>query len=204
MKKNLYIGLAGVSKAGKDSFCKLLKEELTGIIRCSIGDQIREELRAFCIKHYNINPFDCSPEEKEIIRPLLVLHGNYKRQDRETGRYWFDLALNQAEYSLNYGAQNIVVFTDIRRAGLKGSNQNEAKLIKDIGILVHISRYYYQNGIIQYIIPANQSEAENNPLLEKMADYRIVWSWLWSEEKLRETVKDFVKCLKSNQKLPGN
>jgi len=80
------IGLAGVAGAGKDLFCKLLSEELD-CQRFSLGDELKEEIKPHCLKHFNIDPTTCSREDKNFLRPSLFLTQELKEkyQKEDTG-----------------------------------------------------------------------------------------------------------------------
>ena len=70
---NRIIGVSGVAGVGKDTFFQLLSE----IIPCkryALADELKKEVRQWTKLHYGIDSFDCTIEEKNLIRPFLVEH----------------------------------------------------------------------------------------------------------------------------------
>ena len=73
-------------------FFDLLSEE----VKCrkfSLAGALKETLRNKILKEYNIDVYNCSAKEKEVIRPVLVEYGTKKRAESE-GRFWIE-KLNQ-------------------------------------------------------------------------------------------------------------
>lgn len=137
----MIIGFCGYAKAGKDTACTML-----GLKRMAFADQLKKDLRMFCIQHYNIDPLEATPEEKEIIRPLLVAHGAAMR--KVSPNYWVDLLLPE-----NFEPKEDVGITDVRYF-------NEAKRICDLGgIVFHI--------LNNRVMACN--DEEQNSILEIMA-----------------------------------
>ncbi|MEK6881166.1 MAG: hypothetical protein AABY22_16215 [Nanoarchaeota archaeon] len=173
------IGISGLAKSGKDSFYKILSEKLTKsnkkVIRLALADDLKEELKDWCIKNYGIDPVSCNSFEKELIRPLLVFHGNIQRY-KTLGEYWtkkIDKKINQHEDS------DIFVVTDIRYDEYE---KDEIPWLrsKPNSILVHISKSLLTknyNGIFERKkhLPPNKEELENDPKLRKKADFFIEW-----------------------------
>jgi hypothetical protein len=78
----MIIAFTGYSLSGKDEAAKGLK----GFQRRAFADALKQEVQAFCISNYKINPLNCTPAEKEFIRTLLVHHGRAMRQIQAD--YW--------------------------------------------------------------------------------------------------------------------
>ena len=132
----MVIGLSGVAGAGKDLFFSLLSEKLN-CQKFSLADALKNEVGLFSYPQYGIDPLDCTREEKNTIRPLLVLHGTFKR-DQSEGRHWIE-QLNK-KILLNVLNDSIVVITDIRYDDYP---KDEVFWLKEElgGVLVHISLY---------------------------------------------------------------
>jgi hypothetical protein len=69
------IALCGFAKTGKDTAAK----GLTGFVRRAFADELKREVCAFAMSAYKINPMNCTPEQKELIRWLMVGHGRTMR-----------------------------------------------------------------------------------------------------------------------------
>ena len=53
------IGISGVAGAGKDLFFKLLSQKIK-CKRFSLGDELKEEIKPYCLAHFGIDPTNCS------------------------------------------------------------------------------------------------------------------------------------------------
>jgi len=203
------IGLAGVAGAGKDLFCKLLSEELD-CQRFSLGDELKEEIKPHCLKHFNIDPTTCSREDKNCLRPILVSHAGAKRKISK-GRYWIDKVdpkLKNYFFECNIGNQNtenqVCCVTDIRYCEY---DHDEVSWLKNElnGILVHISQFKIINSQRVFKSGANEDEIKCDPILKSLSDISYECEFIEGdlesvELKLKNSViKDFLKQLK---KLP--
>ena len=86
----MVIGLAGVAKSGKDTFYKLLSDQLNGKAECkrlAFADELKEDLKPLLVERFNIDPTNTTEHEKSLIRPLLVAYGTdlARNIDKE---YW--------------------------------------------------------------------------------------------------------------------
>ena len=87
--KNI-IGLGGIAQSGKDFFFTNLKKTTKrNVIRFAIADELKKELFSLIKNTYNVDIFNCSAEDKEKIRPMLLSHGKIRRNDSK-GRYWIN------------------------------------------------------------------------------------------------------------------
>ena len=199
------IGISGVAGAGKD----FLFENLNKKIKCkrfSLGDELKKEIRPYCLQSFDIDPTICSREEKNLIRPCLVSHALIRRKTTE-GRYWIEKTDrhiknhifeqvktgNMSEYSC---------ITDIRY------NQYEKDevywLKKELnGILIHVSQFTIAaNKKRIFVPPANEEEASQNESLKREADYVIECEkFTGSPEKIQNlyyqmVIKPFLKFIK--------
>jgi len=161
----LVISTCGLARSGKDTFCRLLIAKLSqrGIRaeRFALADSLKEKMLPFLVENFNINVFDCTTEQKELIRPLLVDFGKIKRIQTE-GKYWTRLLENQISQS----QAKVAIITDVRYDEYPEDEifwaRNQMK-----ALVVYISR----TGIV----PPNKEEAENDPRLRKAADYTVNW-----------------------------
>lgn len=171
------IGLTGVAKSGKDTLFEILKERLSlnfniNIERASLADALKREIKDFCVKEYGINPLNCNPEEKEIIRPYLVFYGNFQRF-KSNGSYWWKKLqpLTQEE------TKNWLIVTDIRYCQYE---QDDYYFIsKNNGTLIHLSREDKDGNLIK---PANQQEEIYDPRMKCLSDIHFKWKTSPKEE----------------------
>tara|TARA_B100000131_G_scaffold84929_2_gene81906 strand:- start:123 stop:755 length:633 start_codon:yes stop_codon:yes gene_type:complete len=192
----MVIGLAGVAGAGKDLFFSLLSDKLN-CQKFSLADALKNEVGLFSYPQYGIDPLNCTREEKNTIRPLLVLHGTFKRNQSE-GRHWIE-QLNK-KILLNDLNDSIVVITDIRYDDYP---KDEVFWLKEElgGVLVHISMYEELtrlNGSYRdFVKPVNSEEARNDPKLKSQADYIVEWKKAKhdKEKELEPYIDGFISWL---------
>jgi hypothetical protein len=130
----MILGITGFARTGKDTAAKALN----GYVRRAFADALKRELQSFLISAYGINPMDCSPEQKEFIRPYLVTHGERRRA--ADPMHWIDMLKPDLEYvdpmdwhdyttpGMHYKTKQLpnVVITDCRYA-------NEAVWVEERG-----------------------------------------------------------------------
>ena len=196
----MVIGLSGVAGAGKDLFFSLLSNKLN-CQKFSLADALKNEVGLFSYPQYGIDPLNCSREEKNIIRPLLVLHGTFKRGQSE-GRHWVE-QLNK-KILLNNINDSIVVITDIRYDDYPKDEVFWLK--KELGgVLVHISMYeelIRLNGRKkEFVQPINGEEERNDPKLKSQADYIVEWEKAKNdkEKELEPYIDAFISWLNGEE-----
>jgi hypothetical protein len=125
----MIIGVSGNARAGKDTFCNLYKENKDkNTKRVAFADAIKEELKNLLLTNFNINPLNCSDEEKEIIRPLLVSYGTDVAR-KLNKNHWIDkikdqLILNEQDYIRSFKNSLLI---HINREGFPPMNIEESK-----------------------------------------------------------------------------
>jgi len=163
------IGLTGLARCGKDTFCKYALEYFeknnTKGTRLAFADALKKDVDAFLIEKLGISAFTEITAEKEIIRPMLTTWGTeiMRKQD---DLYW----VKKVEEDINVNKQNniISIVTDIRFP-------NEIDYIHKIGgKVVHLTMLGNE--------PANDYERENDPLLRKNADCFVEWEFYGDDE----------------------
>ena len=182
----MVIGVAGVAGAGKDLFCDTLKSELEShgkrVLNIALAKALKEEVKDWCVAHYNINPLSCTREEKAKIRDFLVFHGTQKRHQSE-GKHWITLAHKTIQNLKN--EYDYFIISDIR---YHDYTSDEVSWLKEelSGPLVHISQYEVKEvpdrknwpktkmGRV-FLEPANEEEKRNDPKLQRSADFPISW-----------------------------
>ena len=188
--KNKVIGLAGVAGSGKDLFFELLNSEVNDLKRYALADKLKADVYDFSLNQYDIDPIKCAREEKNMIRPFLVAHGNLKRKISK-GRHWVEGLTKIIEEDLEDGflkPTDIICITDVRYAEF----QKDDWLKNDLnGALIHVSKYKIRNKKRYYHPPANLAETENDPKLIAAADYKIKWPEL-SGRNFKKKLKRYV------------
>jgi len=167
------IGLGGIAQSGKDFFfANLKKTTKRNVIRFAIADELKKELFSLIKNTYNVDIFNCSAEDKEKIRPMLLSHGKIRRNESK-GRHWINKISEKVKDAAK-DEKNIVVITDIRYDEFAEDEVDWVK--KELnGFFVHISKYTEDKGVKVFGLPPNEDEAINNPKLIEKADYLIQW-----------------------------
>tara|TARA_B110001454_G_scaffold217977_1_gene244670 strand:+ start:1705 stop:2337 length:633 start_codon:yes stop_codon:yes gene_type:complete len=166
------IGLSGVARCGKDTFCKNAIDFLSrkGILskREAFADQLKRDLDPFLLEKFGISAFTDSLDDKKTIRPIMVAYGKSQR-DVSKGMRWIDQLKNNIAKNLE---NNIITFiSDVRYP-------NEAKWIaRDYeGITIHITRCENR--------PANEEEENNDPLVRALSSIKLEWPDFLGDETL--------------------
>jgi hypothetical protein len=187
------IGISGIAGAGKDLFCKLLLKEVQGT-RVAIADPIKEEVRGFILQKYAIDVLNCSVEEKNKVRNLLVFYGGLKRYETK-GQYWTGKAQKKAD-----ACKGVPIVTDIRYAEYENDEIQWLKG-KNKGVLIHLRKYCEIDTIDSsqvrrvYFDPPNEDEKRNDPKLMEKADYSIEWPHI-EKAKIEEVKKELTSYAK--------
>ena len=188
------IGISGVAGCGKNTLSeiiiKLLQRLELPYRELSIAKNLKQEISWVSRELYGINSSNCTREEKDTIRPLLVAHGEIKRK-LSNGTYWTSL-LNK-----ELAPEKINIITDIR---FNEYEKDEVYWLKNEinGVLIHLSRYDKVNGGKAYYPPANEAERRNEPLLKEEADFLLKWK---TEKDPTKKINSVDKLLKWVQKL---
>ena len=194
--KNI-IGLGGIAQSGKDFFFTNLKKTTKrNVIRFAIADELKKELFSLIKNTYNVDIFNCSAEDKEKIRPMLLSHGKIRRNESK-GRHW----INKISEKIKDAAkdkENIVVITDVRYDEFANDEVDWVK--KELnGFFVHISKYIEDKGVRVFGIPPNEDEAINNPRLIEKADYLIQWPDKLGEEQAKKYCNDVLAHIRLSE-----
>lgn len=169
MKK---ISLSGCARAGKDEFAKqairFFESKGLKAKRFALADQLKREVGPFVYENFEIDIFNCTPAEKEIIRPIMVAYGCAKRKIT-SGRYWIEYLEDQLEYEESKGEADIAIITDVRFDEY-GEN-DEAFWASKYGALIHITRLDEKGDPIP---PANDEERKNDSKVFEFARYQTI------------------------------
>lgn len=119
------IGIAGPARAGKDTLCSYMLDNLDGIwLRSSFADPLKEMLRAIGV--------DCSDDKKAVVSDDYGVTPRHMMQTlgTEWGRQTIDNDIWVKAFArLNAG--KCVIVPDVRF-------ENEAELVREHGVLIHL------------------------------------------------------------------
>ena len=164
------IGIAGVAGSGKDTFAEIIKKvfESNGFeVNClSFAKKLKEEVAEVSKSMYGIDATNCTREEKNLIRPLLLAHGAIMRE-KTKGQYWIDGIKDLVSND------KINIITDVRFCEYECDEVDWIQ--SNNGIVVHITRFFEENGERIYISPDNEYEKRNNKILKNRANYSFSW-----------------------------
>ena len=183
------IGLSGVAGSGKNTVSSILIKLLQRVglpyRELSIAKNLKEELREPSLNLYNIDSSNCTRDEKNIIRPFLVSHGEIKRK-LSKGRHWIDKITNEL------APEKVNIITDVR---FDEYEKDEVYWIKNEinGVLILIAKYEEINGKRIFLQPANAAEARNNPNLIDKADFVLNWPHEENKEKQIYNCKNLIR-----------
>jgi hypothetical protein len=142
--------------------------------KIALANPLKAHCDDFLRQKLGISAFTQNSEEKLLIRPFLVWYGDAKRK-QTGGKFWTDLASNEIE-TTNY---DYYIITDVRYDFYE---QDELYWLKTRweGKLCHVRRWETKltdNNLFdrQFVQPANDHEATNDPKIWKGADYRVEW-----------------------------
>ena len=175
----LYIGIAGVSRSGKDSLALEIENIIQSyqgrqIYRTSLAQPLKEDCKDFIKQYLHLDVFTDKTEEKSIFREFLVWYGKVKRQQTE-GKYWTNLL----DERVNKFQPDICIVPDVR---YQQYEQDEVSCLKSKpnNILIHLQRIAMNGEAVQ---PANMDESINDSIIQNSADYKIVWPTFGDESK---------------------
>ncbi len=177
------IGVCGLATSGKDTFYSILQRLYPKEFRrFAFADSLKYDLLNFIDEHFQFNITDCSAQEKQLVRGIMIEYGMAKRAIDPD--YWIKRLGEDLEHFLtDYSNDLIPVITDCRFL-------NEVKFFKDKygdGFkLIEVTRADSKT------IPPAQ-ELENHPKLKPYIDFTIKWSTV-GDDKLSELKPYVAEC----------
>ena len=191
------IGIGATGLVGKDTLFNILNELFPNKLeRVALADFLKVETDEFCRKHYGFSSFTKDSAQKELIRPLFVVHGKIKRQQTQ-GKYWYSLLQERVDDIIKDGL--IPVCTDIR---YNYYSEDEYYWLKTLnsGVYIHVNRFNKDGSRVEAL---NNEEKAQEKILENLADYRLNWSTSDDKNYLIDTVsiqlKDLLDKIKENK-----
>jgi hypothetical protein len=201
---NLFLGIAGAATVGKDTYYRLLKQICSeefgvNVIRFALADSLKSDLYSLILYKYGVDIFNCSTEDKNKVRHLLVSHARVMRQNTK-GRYWIEKLqseIDEYKKSENFKPSDIFCVTDIRHFEYL---KDEVVWIKEEnkGVLIYVEKYFSDGSICN---PANDDESRNDPALREHCDYLLRWMHGSDEQALKISVKESIDNLIKQGKL---
>ncbi len=201
---NLFLGIAGAATVGKDTYYRLLKQICSeefgmNVIRFALADSLKNDLYSLILYKYGVDIFNCSTEDKNKVRHLLVSHARVMRQNTK-GRYWIEKLQSEIEdykKSENFKPSDIFCVTDIRHFEYL---KDEVVWLKEEnkGVLIYVEKHFSDGSICN---PANADESRNDPALREHCDYLLRWMHGSDEETLKISVKKSIDSLIKQGKL---
>ena len=180
------IGLSGVAGCGKNTVAGIISKLLQRLDlphgELSIANNLKKELSSASKDLYGVDSFNCTREEKDLIRPFLVAHGEIKRK-LSNGRHWVDQVTSEL------APEKINIITDVR---FNEYEKDEVYWVKNEinAVLIHISQFHEENNKRIFLPPANQAEAKNDPLVKREADFILNWP------REKDATKQILNCEK--------
>mgnify|MGYP003114447661 FL=1 len=185
------IALSGVAGCGKNTISEIIIKFLTRLgldsKELSIARNLKKELSVPSQKLYGIDSFNCTREEKDLIRPFLVAHGQIKR-NMSQGRHWIEQLNKELE------PEKVNIITDVR---FNQFDKDEVFWAKNEinAVVIHISRFIEKDGRREFVPPANSTESENDPKVKAEADFILNWATENNEVKRIFNCKKLLKWL---------
>jgi hypothetical protein len=202
--KQIILGLAGVARSGKDTFCELASEifiEDYGLVaqRYALADELKNDINPFLIEKCGIDIWNCTPEQKEMVRPLLLYYGTDIRRAQTNGRCWVDkLGATMRKDKMS----DVMIVTDVRY-GVNESDELQWLKNEMGGQLVYIEQFTMNefNEMVT-LAPENPYEIQNDPIMRANANHKFSWEVNEDENGnpnrpvLKDKVKAFLQTLK--------
>ena len=188
------IGITGYARVGKNYFTShakaILEDRGERVVEYSFAAKLKEEMRRVLMDEFGIDILNCTPQEKELIRPVVVYWAEIRRTVSK-GTYFINSIKDKVEKSLNDGF--IVFITDVR---FKEYTFDELDYIKSSGCLIGIRRFSKtEGGNRVYIPPAIDKEKANGPILYQNSDYIVDWETSNDSDYINDHVKHALKSV---------
>lgn len=207
MRKIKVIDVGGVARAGKDTFVsillRLLNENGHKAGKVALADPLKGYADRFLQENLGISAYTQVPEEKLLIRPMLVWFGDAKRK-QTNGRFWVDLATKRID-EMDAAGYDYAVVSDVRYDHYERDELYWGKVEMN-GILVHVSRYTEETvktskvsksqTVKVFVPPANDHEMINDPKIKRAADHIIEWPTLDCSARQLETHPEMVRYVR--------
>lgn len=165
------LAITGTKCVGKDTLFSLFHSLNSSFTRFAFADGVREDLAPFILQHYGFDIWTCTPEQKEIARPMMIAHGMAKRI--EDPLYWVKRSIAGLEEKREWRRDIIPVFVDCRF-------ENEAEFLRG---------YFGKDFKLLYLTrrespPPTDEEEKHFRQVAAMANFHLSWGGEMREERL--------------------
>lgn len=173
------LGIAGLARAGKDTFCTIAKNILESngykVKQFSFAEQLKKEVAPFLRDVCGVNVYTADSDLKKDIRDFLVWYGTTWWRKRDPKR-WIRGVDNQLK--LDGNEIDVALVSDARYP-------NEGEWVHSwAGYLVHVAAYKIKESIDEnayvdlekvFAVAPNEQERINDPIVKDMSDYKLEW-----------------------------
>lgn len=161
-------------RVGKDTLCDRLIQnfKLSGIqsVKLSLAEPLKNSCKCIVMNEFGIDIHNCSDQEKELVRPLLVTVAAVHRT-RTRGHYFVSKLLNKIVNSPSLNSLNAIFVSDLRFD--EYGESDELETLRNVGAkIIHLGLITPDGSSLKSNI---ESEIKNSPLIEKKADYPMFW-----------------------------
>lgn len=171
--------LGATRQTGKDTLCQRLTELDSRFWRFSYADPLRDDLSALFADRFGVYIYNCTPQEKELVRPIMIAYGMAQR--RRDPDYWVKRTLTNIEARFVHHSNSIPVVTDCRF-------MNELDLMKREYDATFV--FVERDGAP----PPTDEEEKHWPALKERADLVFRWGNNTVEEQL-ERAKEVARLV---------
>lgn len=175
MKPNTVLLIGSTKMVGKDTLYQRLAQLDSRFTRFSFADQLKDDLNPLIRGRFGFDIWTCKPEEKELVRPILIKYGMAQRQ--RDPDHWVKRLYELIEARWVHHPNIIPVITD-------GRFLNEVDFFKSIypgSIFVQL----FRDGAP----PPTDEEEKRWRQLAAQADITIKWGNNTEEEQLEHARK---------------
>lgn len=177
------LGIGCTRSSGKDTLAAHLASIDPHCSRYALADRLKDDLRPFIMEHFGFDILACTPEEKEVARPILIAYGCAQRAVNIN--HWVDLMIADIKMDLGHGNPlNVIpVITDVRF-------ENEVARLKE----AFGEGFRFMNLTRIGAPPPTDEEEKHFRQVAQMADRNIVWGKDTEEGQL-VVARDVLKWL---------
>ena len=165
----MVIGLAGYAQSGKDTLLELLSQHGSrNYVRFAFADALKHEIKQRIQDEYGIDIFNCTPEQKNSVRHIMVDVGAGRRA--EDPDYWIKQTFANIKRALAEDPTITPVITDVRY-----ENEAEAFRSEFVGSRIVVINRFGKG-------PANDEEAQyTSPLYRNEGNLDNIVQFSWSD-----------------------
>lgn len=185
------IGIAGVARAGKNTFAKVLAKELLSrqkeILPVDMTDkeflreyafatELKNDLEQMLAKKYKypitelqrVSFFDQSDEIKKITRPCMLAWGSDLMRVISKGQIWWKTLAQQVAKE----SPVVAIVTDFRFMEYEEDEHTFFRKCFMIPVTIHVARKTITNELVP---PANLFEANNDAKIHDFCDFQFIF-----------------------------